>query len=99
MVGAFLTGISTEELAEQIARIVLERISETNEFTSSPEQSKLLTRAEVAKMCNVKSLSTLWYWQKQKLLVPTSRAGRKPLYRYEDVISFLNVRKEGNDDK
>lgn len=92
------TGITKEELSNFIAAKVLEGIktlSFLNEQSgNSPE---LLAAKEVAKICKVKSLSTLWYWRKQGLLVPTSRAGRKPLYRHQDVIEFLEGRNGGFD--
>lgn len=92
------TGISKEELSNFIAAKVLEGIKH---LTSHNEQRgnspNLLTSKEVAKICKVKSLSTLWYWRKQGLLVPTSRAGRKPLYKYQDVLDFLEGRKGGSD--
>ena len=52
---------------------------------SHNQKENLLDRKEVANLCKVKSLSTLHYWNKQGLLKPTHKAGRKPLYRYEDV--------------
>ena len=92
------TGISKEELSNFIAAKVLEGIKHWNlqkdGFSSSPH---LLTAKEVAKICKVKSLSTLWYWRKQGLLVPTSRAGRKPLYKHQDVTEFLEGRNGGSD--
>jgi hypothetical protein len=91
MEGTF-SSISTDDLAERIARKILSEISTRIESVSSPDQPKLLTSAEVAKICKVKSLSTLWYWRKKNLLVPTSRAGRKPLYKYQDVLNFLEGR-------
>ena len=98
MKGAFLTGISTEELAEKVARKVLDKIWKKSKANSS-KKPDFLTAQETANLCKIKSLSTLWNWKRQGLLVPTSRAGRKPLYKYEDVIAFLEGRKTGSDDK
>lgn len=57
-----------------------------------PKQKEFLTRRETADLCNVKSLSTLWNWEKQGLLIPKMKAGRKPLYLRQDVINFLNTK-------
>lgn len=93
-----LTGISKEELSNFIADKVLEGIKNwAPPKNQSNNSHDLLTAQEVAKICKVKSLSTLWYWRKQGLLVPTSRAGRKPLYKHEDVIEFLQGRNGGTD--
>lgn len=94
------TSIPKEELTNSIANKVLEVIRNWSEAEkSSKNPIQLLTREEVAKLCKVKSLSTLWHWKKQGLLAPTSRAGRKPLYKYEDVIEFLEGQKTGSYDK
>jgi len=92
------TGISKEELSNFIAAKVIEGIKTFTFLSEQPvnvNSPDLLTAKEVAKICKVKSLSTLWYWRKQGLLVPTSRAGRKPLYKHQDVINFLEGRKGG----
>lgn len=93
------TGISKEELSDSIAAKVLEGIKSLSILEEHHKKyPDFLTTKEVADICKVKSLSTLWYWRQQNLLVPTSRAGRKPLYRYEDVIEFLQKRNTGSDD-
>ena len=58
-------------------------------YKFDPKQKDLLTRHEVAKLCNVKSLATLWNWEQQQKLVPSMYAGKKPLYKREDVLSYL----------
>lgn len=58
-------------------------------YNFKPNQKEFLTRQEVAKMCNIKSLATLWNWEQKGKLVPTLNAGKKPLYKREDVINFL----------
>jgi hypothetical protein len=85
-----LSQISVMELGE----ILKEKLNEAlREAQSSKDNKKLtkehLTRQEVAKMCGVKSMSTLWDWNRKGLLKHYYKAGRKPLYKYEDVIEFL----------
>lgn len=87
---------STKELvAELIAAI--EKYSNADHKNQLKEPSKeFLSRKEVAKLCKVKSLSTLWYWKQKGILVPTANAGRKPLYKYSDIVEFLNNKEGGN---
>jgi hypothetical protein len=91
-----LSQYSVEELTDSITERLLTKFNEQKDFKAQSDPKKeFLTREEVAKMCNVKALSTLWNWSKQGLLVPMARAGRKPLYKYQDVVNFLNGKKGG----
>jgi transposase len=49
-----------------------------------------LTINEVAKLCKIKSKTTLWNWKQKGLLVPGKKSGRKPLYLRKDVENLLN---------
>lgn len=80
-----LNTISAEELTDLIAK----KISEYLNTESSQQDDEFLTREETAKLCKVKSLSTLWFWRKKGILVPHCKAGRKPLYKKQEVINFL----------
>ncbi|MCK0134912.1 helix-turn-helix domain-containing protein [Arenibacter sp. S6351L] len=92
-----LSQYSVDELTDSITEKLLMKYNEQKSFQTPPNSKKeFLTREEVAEMCNVKALSTLWNWSKQGILVPMAKAGRKPLYRYEDVINFLNGKKGGS---
>ncbi|CAN0606606.1 unnamed protein product [Ectocarpus sp. 12 AP-2014] len=92
-----LSQISVEELTKVIAEKLLIQLKERDFSPSSKEEKKeFLTALEVAEMCNVKALSTLWNWRKQGLLIPEAQAGRKPLYKYQDVINFLEGKKGGS---
>ena len=64
------------------------RVAQSSKDNNAPEK-EYLTRQEVVKMCGVRSLSTLWDWNRKGLLEPCASAGRKPLYKYEDVQRFL----------
>ncbi len=61
-----------------------------------PKQKEFLTIQEVAEICNVKSQSTLWNWKQKGKLVPTMKAGKKPLYKRQDVIDFLKTKTHSN---
>ncbi|WP_417443625.1 helix-turn-helix domain-containing protein [Joostella sp.] len=67
------------------------------ETAKMEEKEEFLTREETAKLCRVKSLTTLWYWCKKGILVPALRSGRKPLYRKSDVINYLEGKEVDND--
>lgn len=88
-----LSQIGIEELTEQISNRILFLInkeSKLNYNSEKTESKEILTREETAKLCNVKSLTTLWNWEREGKLIPTMRAGKKPLYKRQDVIGFLN---------
>lgn len=84
--------LSKDKLVNEIAARVVELLKQDVVPKTKEEDQEFLTREEVAKMCKVKSLSTLWCWQRQNLLKPSSKAGRKPLYLKKDVINFLRGR-------
>ncbi|WP_421808753.1 helix-turn-helix transcriptional regulator [Flagellimonas sp.] len=91
-----LSTFSIDELTEKISQRILAQIKENESKDSKGfEGNEFLTREEVAEMCGVKALSTLWNWSKQGTLIPRARAGRKPLYKYQDVIDFLNGKEGG----
>lgn len=86
-----LSQISVEELTNIITEKLLIHLRNKGFGTSAIEEKKeFLTAKEVADICEVKALSTLWNWRKQGMLIPAARAGRKPLYKYDDVVNFLN---------
>lgn len=91
MYKVLFTELSLDELSTAISEKLLAKLSKQVFSTSFKEENKeFLSANEVAEMCKVKSLSTLWQWRKQGLLIPEARAGRKPLYKYDDVVNFLN---------
>lgn len=93
-----LTQVSVNELLESLLEKLLPPIEEIILSSKEQENKEYLTSEQVADMCNIKSLSTLWNWKDKGLLVPVARAGRKPLYRYQDVINYLENKEGGQDD-
>ncbi|WP_075341182.1 DNA-binding protein [Tenacibaculum agarivorans] len=91
-----LSTLSVEELTETLTQKIFALIK--SEVKSNPIKTKekeILTREETAKLCNIKSLTTLWNWEQDGRLIPAMRAGKKPLYLRQDVLNFLNI-KEGD---
>jgi len=88
-----LSTIDIEELADALTKRLSNLINKKEVLNPNIEETKkkeFLTREETAKLCNVKSLTTLWNWKNNGKLIPRMRAGKKPLYHREDVINFLN---------
>lgn len=54
------------------------------------KQQKLLSRKEVADLLGV-SLVTLHNLKQKKILVPTHKVGRKPLYLYEELLKQIEL--------
>lgn len=91
------TQYTLKEIAEALFEVIAEKdsiinINSIKAIANNVEKeiAEYLTREETANLCKVKSLTTLWNWEKQGLLVPHCNAGRKPLYLREDVNKFLN---------
>ena len=94
-----LSPFSIEELTEMLTQKVFALIksnSKSNPITEKKKEKEILTREETAKLCNVKSLTTLWNWERDGKLIPAMRAGKKPLYLRQDVMSFLNNKEGGS---
>lgn len=53
------------------------------------DEERFLTREEVAKMLHV-DYSTLWRWNKLKILCPNKVGPRRVMYKYSDVLKKLN---------
>ncbi len=97
-----LTSIDLNELVKvltsKIEDIILKKKEvETKEVVNTEQKSENLTRKEVAEMCKVTSLTTLWNWEHKGKLIPKRKAGRRPLYKYQDVIDFLENKKGRQD--
>lgn len=97
-----LNSIGKDELVQIFSLVIEDALKKHNKT----EQKKLvhkdklgdyLTKKEVLKVCKIKSPTTLWNWEQKGKLVPKRKAGRKPLYKYQDVIDFLENKKGGKD--
>lgn len=89
MTKLILTQVSVNELIETLIKILLPRLEQIILSSKEGNKKEYLTTEEVAELCNIKSPSTLWNWKEKGVLIPVARAGRKPLYKYQDVIDYL----------
>lgn len=93
--------ILSEYSLDEIVNAIKKVIDESNlAFQYIPEiqnnqEAVFLTRKETAELCRVNSMSTLWNWKQKGLLIPSSKAGIKPLYLKTDVLNFLKRRDSG----
>jgi len=92
-----LSAYSLEEIVNAIKKVIdesnlaLQHIPEIQKN----QEVEYLTRKETAEFCRVNSMSTLWNWKQKGLLIPSSKAGIKPLYLKTDVLNFLKRRDSG----
>ncbi|WBX70868.1 hypothetical protein [Tenacibaculum retecalamus] len=96
-----LSTLSIEELTEKLTQKIYALIrseSKSNLIPIKKEEKEILTREETAKLCNIKSLTTLWNWEQDGRLIPTMRAGKKPLYLRQDIMNFLNKKEDSSHD-
>lgn len=104
MKNIILSSINQEELVHLISlaveNIILKyKELENTETVLKKELGDYLTKKEVADLCKVKSLTTLWNWEQKGKLVPKRKAGKKPLYSRQDVEAFLNRDNQNSNDK
>ncbi len=90
-----LTSINLDELVQLLTNEIKDLLQKKNEVVfkqvfNNEQKNDNLTRKEVAEICKVTSLTTLWNWEQKGKLVPKKKAGKKPLYLRQDVEDFLN---------
>ncbi len=76
-------------LIEKINRLERQVRTLSEKLFNKENNKPYLTREETAKMCGVRSLTTLHNWKIKGILVPTGKAGRKPLYKRQDVVDYI----------
>ncbi|QQY81860.1 helix-turn-helix domain-containing protein [Tamlana sp. s12] len=96
-----LTSIDLNELVQLLTKniedIILNKKEVViNQVVNTEQKSEYLTRKEVAEICKVTSLTTLWNWEQKGKLVPKRKAGKKPLYLRQDVENFLKGNNRGS---
>ncbi len=89
-----LTSIDLNELVQLLTKNIEDVILKKKEVVikqvvNTKQKSEYLTRKEVAEICKVTSLTTLWNWEQKGKLVPKRKSGKKPLYLRRDVEEFL----------
>ncbi|MDP4285555.1 MAG: helix-turn-helix domain-containing protein [Bacteroidota bacterium] len=95
-----LNGISINELLDKIGQLIENKIGQNNNQPQKQDQSKFISRKEVAKLLKI-SLPTLNDWTKSGLL-NSYRIGTRVLYKPDEVEqsltqrNFTKFRKGGN---
>lgn len=81
--------MENESLDKKINRLE-KQIQVINEkLLGKKDEEIYLTLKETANLCKIKSLVTLYNWKVKGILKPTGNVGRKPLYKKQDVIDFI----------
>lgn len=104
MKNVVLTSIDLNELVQLITCNIENIILKKNEVivkqeVNTEKKSEYLTRKEVAEICKVSSLTTLWNWEQKGKLIPKRKSGKKPLYLRTDVEEFLKGNFNGSNSK
>jgi len=104
MKNVVLTSIDLNELVQLLVSHIEEVISKRQEVivkqvVVDEPWDKHLTKKQVAEICKVSSLTTLWNWEQSGKLVPRRKAGKSPLYLREDVEAFLKGDSQSNTSK
>ena len=63
--------------------------SDCEAWMDVPEEERFFTRKETARLLHV-NYTTLWRWNKQGYLRSRKIGGRHVMYKYTDVMAFLN---------
>ncbi len=85
-----------ESLSDKVKRLEKQIQVITDKLLNSKKEDDelYLTLKETARLCKVKSLVTLHNWRVKGILIPVGGAGRKPLYKKQDVIEFIEKKGE-----
>lgn len=67
----------------------VDKLNEQSTTRHTAPLPQLLTTDEVINMLHV-CRSTLWNWERKKLLIP-NRAGRRNLYKLEDILKLIGL--------
>ena len=78
-----------EKAANNKAASKVEESINNDVLPSVCDEERFLTRKEVSKLMHV-DFSTLWRWNKMKLLCCNKVGPRRVMYKYSDVMKKLN---------
>jgi len=78
-----------EKAANNKAASKVEESINNDVLPSACDEERFLTRKEVSKLMHV-DFSTLWRWNKLKLLCYNKVGPRRVMYKYSDVMKKLN---------
>ncbi len=88
--------MGTESLDEKINRLERQIQVIQEKLLKKKDEEIYLTIKETAKLCKIKSVVTLHNWKIKGILKPSGWVGRKPLYKKQDVIDFIE-KKQGDE--
>ena len=76
--------VSADDLRTFFAEVAQQVINQEKAAQAARNADETMTQKEVCKFLNI-SKSTLWRWERDNYLLPTSRMGRSPQYLKSDV--------------
>ena len=86
-----ITGVTVEELADEVANKVMLKIENYLKELSKKKNDEILTRQEVADYLKI-SLVTIHSWNKYGILNPI-RMGNRIFYKKQDILDVLEQQK------
>lgn len=86
------SNVSFQITADELKKFVLEMINIQKENSPLEGDKMLISIDEACSMLN-SVRSTLWLWEKKGILIPSSRIGKRVMYRKSDIIDFMMGRK------
>lgn len=83
-----LVQVPKDELITEIEKVVIKVLEAFNMGKQTEKEKELLTRKEVMELLDV-TYSTLFNWNKKKILVPR-KIGHKVYYDRKEVLVYKN---------
>lgn len=89
-----IESLSVEELQSLVQKAIREEVqnvvsSEINRALTTPDEDKLLIRAEAMELLGIRSRSTIITMEKAGYLDPIRLAGNRVSYRLKDIKEFI----------
>ncbi|MDO3425971.1 helix-turn-helix domain-containing protein [Chryseobacterium sp. APV1] len=83
-----LVQVPKDELITEIEKVVIKVLEAFNMGKQTEKEKELLTRKEVMELLDV-TYSTLFNWNKKKILIPR-KIGHKVYYDRKEVLAYKN---------
>ena len=93
-----IEAISVEDLQELVQRAIRNEVpglvaKEVNRILSTPEEDRLVTRAEAMEMLGIRSRTTIIRLEKEGSLDPVMVGSNRVSYRLQDIKELISNRK------